>query len=170
MDKSGLSSKIVLILATEFNLSLFLKNELQKEIGVVDIVSNLHQAVIHTILTEPDFIFIEVSPENFSGLQLLEILKKVKGIKKNPRFLIFADRRTEEPFRQKVKNILFLDGLESSAVSGRIKSMLEAVSSLENENVVPWIPYQERVEAYPVYLKELDILEKLGQLGILKKT
>jgi hypothetical protein len=170
MDKSDLSSKIVLILATEFNLSLFLKNELQKEIGAVDLVSNLHQAVIQTILTEPDFIFIEVSPENFSGLQLPEILKKLKGVKKNPRFLIFADRKAEEPFRQKVKNILFLDGLESSVISSRLKSMLERVSSLENEHLLPWIPYQERGEAYPVNRKELDLLEKLGQLGILKKT
>jgi hypothetical protein len=170
MDKSGLSSKIVLILAAESNLSLFLKNELQKEIGVVDIVSNLHQAVIQTILTEPDIIFIEVSPENFSGLQLPEILQKVKGVKKNPRIMIFADRRTEEPFRQKVKNILFLDGFESSAVSTRIKRILEKGASLENDNLLSWIPYQERGEAWPANRKELDILEKLGQLGILKKT
>lgn len=170
MDKSGFSSKIILILASESPLSLFLKKELQKASGVVDIVSNLHQAVIYTILTEPDSVFIEISPENLSGLQLPEILKKVKGIKKNPCFMVFADRATEELFRKKAKNILFLDGSESSVVSGRVKSMLETVSSPESENWVPRIPYKERGDAWPVYRKELDILEKLGQLGVLKKT
>lgn len=170
MDKSGLSSKIVLILATESNLSLFLKNELQKDTRAVDIVSNLHQAVIQAILTEPDIIFIEVSPDYLSGLQLPEILQKVKGVKKNPQIMIFADRSAEEPFRKIVKNILFLDGFESASVSNRIRSILEGRSSLKNENQLSWVPYQERGDAWPVNRKELEILEKLGQLGILKKT
>jgi DNA-binding NarL/FixJ family response regulator len=170
MGNLDLSSKIILILANEFNLSHSLKNELQKEVEVVDIASNLHQAVIITILKEPDFIFIEVDPENFSGLQLIETLKKLKGMKKNPRLVIFTEKKWQEYFRQKGKDILFLDAKETSPVSRQIKTILEGPSSLENQTVAPWIQYRERAQPYPAYRKELDILEKLGQLGILKKT
>ncbi|MBI1823851.1 MAG: hypothetical protein HYR80_07060 [Nitrospirae bacterium] len=170
MGKLGLSSKIVLILANDLNLSLSLKNELQKDAGIVDIAPNLHQAVIHTILKEPDLIFIEVAPDNYSGLQLLELLKKLKGVKKNPRIFMFADKSLEGRFRQKSREILFFDSRGTSSISQQVRTVLEGSSSFESEIAVPWIhQYQERGDAYPASQKEQEILEKLGQLGILKR-
>lgn len=171
MGNVDLSSKIILILSYEVNLSLSLKSELQKEVGVVDMASTLHQAVITTILTEPDFIFIQISPENLTGLQLPEILKKVKGIKKNPQFFIFSDKNSKEYLQKKFNKILFVNTREISLVSRQIKTLLEGASSLEGQLLAPWIQYREIEERFPVFKKEkeMDILEKLGQMGILRK-
>jgi hypothetical protein len=170
MEKSALSSKLILILANNLALSHSLKNELQKEAGIVDIAPNLHQAVIHTILKEPDVVFIETGPENFSLLQLIETLKKLKGIKKSPRFVLYADKAVESHFRQKTDGILFFDSRESIPITRQIKRVLEGPASPIDEIGAPWIQYKEREVAYPVSQKEQSILEKLGQLGILKKT
>ena len=170
MDKPPLSSRIILILARDSSPSHPLKTILEQLTPIVDLLTNVHEAAIHAIFKEPDDLFIEVAPDDFSGLRLLDILGRLKGNRKVHRAFLFAKRSYQNAFRVECGEILFIDHSESALLLPKVRRLLEGPMSPEKEWVTPWIRYQERPADLSAGRKELEVLEKLGQLGILKKA
>jgi CheY-like chemotaxis protein len=232
MRETPLSSKIVLILAGQSDITSSLNDYLKKEVSKVYRASIPHEAMVQAILAEPDFILIEVAPSDVSGLQFPEMLRQIKGMEKLPFFFIYADKKSQDSFQKKIEPVYFLDQEKIPALIAMMKTgrgpapalrpadrsrtnevqnglsarSAQAIPSVfgpiadksfrasdpqvgrsgrseEMEEKVPRPVYatqgvnkRERVESpLPPRIsrresKELDVLEKLGQLGIIKKT
>ncbi|MHB8481330.1 MAG: hypothetical protein ACYDBV_01130, partial [Nitrospiria bacterium] len=107
-----LPSKVILILASEPGFVRVLKSRLETGASTFYIAKSVHGAVIQAILAEPDIVLIEVSPKNFSGLQLPGILSQIKGLKAPPAFLFIADKRRREHIKQAGDSIYYVDEQE----------------------------------------------------------
>jgi hypothetical protein len=139
--------------------------------------------MVQAILAEPDFILIEVTPSDVSGLQFPEMLRQIKGMKKAPFFFIYADKKAQGSFQKKIEPVYFLDQEKIPALIAMMKTGHGPAPALTMEEKAPRPVYaiqgvkrRERAES-PLMprisrreSKELDVLEKLGQLGIIKKT
>ena len=170
MDIEGQIANTSLILYADYSLSLVLKKNLQPWAGSVEMVPSVHQAAIQVVFREPDRILIEVSTKNLSGLKLLEILKELRGLRKPPRILFYADPKEGALLQRFFTDLILVEESGPSAMNERMKNLLETQNREPVGSVVQWKPYQERIAAWKPERKERDILEKLGQLGILKKS
>ncbi|MBI3605627.1 MAG: hypothetical protein HY202_06330 [Nitrospirae bacterium] len=181
MREIPLSSKIVLILAGPSDITSTLSHSLQKEVSKVYRASIPHEAMVRAILAEPDFILIEVTPSDVSGLQFPEMLRQIKGMKKAPFFFIYADKKAQGSFQKKIEPVYFLDQEKIPALIAMMKTGDGPALKMEERAprsvyAIQGVKKRERVES-PLMprisrreSKELDVLEKLGQLGIIKKT
>ena len=169
MEKMNLSSKVVLIFAIQPEFAIGLKNALLKEMCNIHLAKNLHEAMIHAILTEPDFALIEISPTNFSGFQLPEHLSQIKGFNKVPSFFFFADKKHREFLQQKVDSIFYLDDQEYPFLIRKMKTVSDALSGIQEEKITPLSRNAGPFKPYSGQDKERKILEKLDQLGIIRR-
>ncbi|MBI3351623.1 MAG: hypothetical protein HY036_03510 [Nitrospirae bacterium] len=165
----NLPLKVILILANQPELVQAFKNKLQKETSDFYVAKNVHEAVIQVVLAEPDIVLIEVTPKNFSGLQLPEILSQIKGLKPPPSFLLIADKRHRESLNQKFDSIFYVDDRKLPILFQKMIPGTDAISEKKEEKITSFVQKERPFETYPPQDRERKILEKLDQLGIIRR-
>ena len=165
----NLPLKVILILAKQPDLVQVFKNKLQKETSAFYVAKNVHEAVIQVILAEPDIVLIEVSPKNFSGLELPEILRQIKGLKPPPSFLLIADKRHRESLTQKFDSLFYADDRELPILFQKAAPGTGAVSDKKEEKITLFVQKERAFETSPPQDRERKILAKLDQWGIIRR-
>src|ERR1700693_2990270 len=98
MDNRRFSRQTILVLTKDVRLFLPVKAEIEKEELSVRFAGSVHEAAVVALLTDPVLVAIELSPGDFSGLDLLPALEGLRASGTPFRYFFFSFRESHHGF------------------------------------------------------------------------